>query len=83
MVLRLLTSGVDRAAYGGAMTESPASSDPTAPDQDSVDGRAHLLPEELAVGSADPQRQAELILEESAERTLDPEGTQDSSSQVP
>ena len=65
------------------MTESPTPSEPTSPDQDSVDGRANLLPEELAVGSADPQRQAELILEESAERTLDPDGTHDSSSQVP
>lgn len=65
------------------MTESATPSDPTTPQQDSVDERAHLLPEELAVGSADPQRQAEAILQESAERTLDPDGTQDSSSQVP
>ena len=41
------------------------------------------MPEELVVGSDDPQRQAELILEESAERTLDPDGTEDTSSQVP
>jgi hypothetical protein len=65
------------------MTESPQPSDPTAPDPDSVDERAHLLPEELAVGSADPQQQAEVILQESAERTEDPGGTQDASSQVP
>jgi hypothetical protein len=65
------------------MTDLPLPPEPTAPDPDSVDERAHLLPEELAAGSADPQRQAEVILEESAERTLDPEGTQGSSSQVP
>jgi hypothetical protein len=59
-------------------------SDPTpAPDRDAVDERAHLLPEELAVGSDDPIEQAEVILEESAERTEDPEGTRDESPQVP
>ncbi len=36
-------------------------------------GRAHLLPEELAVGSDDPQGQAEAILAESLERTEDPD----------
>ena len=65
------------------MTESATPTDPMTPEQDAVDERAHLLPEELAVGSADPQRQAEAILQESAERTQDPDGTQDSSSQVP
>ena len=53
------------------------------PDRDSVDERAHLLPEELAAGSVDPQEQAEVILEESAERTEDPEGTREESTQVP
>ncbi len=53
-----------------------------APDQDSVDARAHLLPEELAAGSADPEEQARVILEESAERTADPAGTQEESTQV-
>jgi hypothetical protein len=65
------------------MTDSPPPPDVTAPDQESVDERAHLLPEELTVGSADPQKQAEAILAESAERTDDPDGTQDESSQVP
>jgi hypothetical protein len=65
------------------MTESPTPSDATAPDQDSVDERAHLLPEELAAGSADPQKQAEAILQESAERTEQPEDTEAASSQVP
>ena len=65
------------------MTESATPTDPMTPEQDSVDERAHLLPEELAVGSADPQQQAEVILQESAERTEDPGGTQDASSQVP
>jgi hypothetical protein len=65
------------------MTESPTPSDPTTPDEDSVGGRAHLLPEELAVGSADPEKQAEAILQESAERTEHPEDTKATSSQVP
>ena len=34
---------------------------------------ADLLPEELAVGSDDPQAQAEAILIESEERTNDPD----------
>lgn len=45
------------------------------PDEDHVKLRATLLPEELAAGSDDPQRQAEVILEESQERTDDPDGT--------
>jgi hypothetical protein len=57
--------------------------DPITPDPDSVDERAHLLPEELAAGSDDPHHQAEVILEESADRTQDPQGTRDASSQVP
>jgi len=40
--------------------------------------RAHLLPEERAAGSEDPQGQAEAILAESEERTEhpDPDATQ-------
>ncbi|GAA2706576.1 hypothetical protein ACFY2R_25950 [Micromonospora olivasterospora] len=34
-------------------------------DQDRVESRAHLLPEEAAVGSEDPQAQADAILTES------------------
>jgi hypothetical protein len=44
--------------------------------------RAHLLPEEIAAGSDDPQGQAEAILAESDERTQDPEGTRHASSQT-
>lgn len=51
-------------------------------DQDDVNERAHLLPEELAAGSADPHEQAEVILEESAARTDDPEGTRKGSTQT-
>ncbi|MCC2593991.1 hypothetical protein LKO27_11295 [Tessaracoccus sp. OS52] len=53
------------------------------PDEHDVDTRAHLLPEEQAVGSDSPRDQAEAILEESLERTEDPEGTRKSSSQTP
>jgi hypothetical protein len=38
-----------------------------------VASRAELLPEELAVGSDDPQAQAEAILLESEERVADPD----------
>lgn len=53
------------------------------PDDDRVETRAELLPEEEAAGSDDPHAQAEAILEESDERTEDPEGTQAGSTQTP
>ena len=40
---------------------------------DQVERRAQLLPEERAVGSDDPHEQAEVILEESRERTEHPD----------
>lgn len=40
------------------------------PSSEAVDSRANLLPEEAAVGSDDPKRQAEVILEESTARVL-------------
>ncbi|MBY8873309.1 hypothetical protein K7640_15860 [Micromonospora sp. PLK6-60] len=40
-------------------------------DQDRVESRAHLLPEEAAVGSDDPQAQADAILTESDIRESD------------
>ncbi|SFD02507.1 hypothetical protein SAMN04487968_1232 [Nocardioides terrae] len=45
------------------------------PDEDHVESRAELLPEEVAAGSDDPHAQAEAILAESEERTQDPAGT--------
>ena len=39
------------------------------PDPEAFKNRAELLPEEHAVGSADPQAQAAAILEDSRERT--------------
>ena len=50
---------------------------------DRVDRRAELLPEERAAGSDNPREQAEEILEESDERTEDPEGTRAESEQTP
>ena len=44
--------------------------------------RAHLLPEEIAAGSDDPERQAEVILEESDRRTQEPEQTRRESVQT-
>jgi hypothetical protein len=53
------------------------------PDEDDVHTRAHLLPEETAVGSDDPEEQARVILEESEERTEEPERTRRESTQTP
>ena len=47
-----------------------------------ADRRADLLPEERSVGSDDPEAQAAAILEESDERTEDPEGTQEEYTQT-
>ena len=52
-------------------------------DEDRIDRRADLLPEELAAGSDDPHDQARAILAESDERTEDPERTRHESSQTP
>lgn len=53
------------------------------PDERNVNTRAKLLPEEEAAGSESPNLQAEVILDESLERTEDPEGTRHSSTQTP
>lgn len=53
------------------------------PDERSVDARSEPLPEEAVAGSDVPREQAEAILAESQERTLDPEGTQLGSTQTP
>jgi hypothetical protein len=52
------------------------------PDEDRVTGRQQLLPEEQAAGSDDPAAQAQAILADSDERTEDPEGTVERSSQT-
>lgn len=53
------------------------------PRQDRIASRAELLPEEDSAGSADPEAQAREILEESEERTEDPEATRHESTQTP
>lgn len=45
------------------------------PDEERIESRAELLPEERAAGSEDPHDQAEQILRESDERTAHPEET--------
>ncbi|CAN5453460.1 hypothetical protein BH10ACT8_BH10ACT8_12000 [soil metagenome] len=55
----------------------------TEPDEQRIAQRALLDPEELAVGSDDPRRQAEIILEDSDERTEHPEATGEASGQTP
>lgn len=44
-------------------------------DEQNIESRAHLLPEEEAAGSDDPHDQAEAILRDSQERTEHPEQT--------
>jgi uncharacterized protein (TIGR00725 family) len=56
---------------------------PEHPDEERIEGRAHLLPEEEAAGSDDPDLQAEVILEDSDERTAKPEQTKRRSVQTP
>jgi hypothetical protein len=53
------------------------------PDDDRIQERAELLPEELAAGSEDPEAQAEAILQESDERTDHPQATRHESTQTP
>jgi hypothetical protein len=53
------------------------------PDDERVERRAELLPEELVVGSDDPDAQARAILEESDQRIADPEQTRRESTQTP
>ena len=53
------------------------------PDDEQVERRAALLPEERAVGSDDPEAQARAVLEESQERTDAPEDTRRASVQTP
>ncbi len=53
------------------------------PEADRVDSRAELRPEEETVGSDAPVDQARVILEESDERTDDPEGTRRDYTQTP
>lgn len=53
------------------------------PDENRVEARSQLIPEESAAGSDDPHRQAEIILEDSDERTEHREETKHESSQTP
>lgn len=51
--------------------------------QDRIESRAELLPEEETAGSDDPLGQAEAILEESDDRTENPSRTRAESEQTP
>jgi hypothetical protein len=55
----------------------------TPSDENRIDRRAELLPEELEAGSEDPTGQAQAILEESDDRTDHPEETRHESTQTP
>jgi hypothetical protein len=52
-------------------------------DDERVEHRAQLLPEERATASDNPEAQAKIILEDSDARTEDPEGTMRESHQTP
>ncbi len=52
-------------------------------DETRIEHRTDLLPEEQAVGSEDPEGQAEAILAESDERVEEPERTRHESVQTP
>lgn len=52
-------------------------------DESRIERRADLLPEEVTAGSDDAEAQAEAILEESDERTENPEETRHESHQTP
>jgi hypothetical protein len=51
-------------------------------DEQQIDHRANLLPEERTAGSDDPEEQARVILEESLDRTDHPQETREESSQT-
>ena len=51
-------------------------------DQARVEARAELLPEEVSATSDDPKAQAQAILDESDERTVEPEKTRRESIQT-
>jgi hypothetical protein len=51
-------------------------------DEDRIADRAQLLPEEITVGSDDPEQQAQAILEDSERRTLEPQLTREESVQT-
>lgn len=52
------------------------------PDDERIEQRAQLLPEEQHAGSDDPRRQAEALLADSDERTAHPERGAETSTQV-
>jgi len=56
---------------------------PAVGEDERVEHRAQLLPEEQTATSDDPQAQAEIILEDSDARSSDPEGTMRESHQTP
>ena len=58
------------------------SQSPEEAERSRIDRRAELLPEEEAAGSDDPRHQAEEILQESDERTDNPEETGAASTQT-
>lgn len=74
-----MASSEHESTSGGRPPVEHPPADPAAmePDEWDVDRRSVLLPEESSVGSADPQAQAEVILEESEARTHIPNAAPD------
>jgi len=64
------------------MTQTPGGDDESR-DEERIETRSELLPEERAAGSDDPHDQAEAILAESDERTAHPDEAREESAQTP
>ena len=78
---RVLPRASPANGYAEAMSET-SERDEAAADEARIASRADLLPEEKAAGSDDPEAQAAEILRDSDERTADPEGTGEESTQT-
>ncbi len=72
------------AGYGAGVSDQRSDDQPgERPDDDRIESRGQLLPEEQAAGSDDPELQAEVILADSDERTARPEQSKQRSTQTP
>jgi 4-alpha-glucanotransferase len=78
-----LAGSAPAAAVADVLTAAVGYGPDVADEDERVEHRAQLLPEERAAASDDPEAQAEVILADSDARTEDPEGTMRDSHQTP
>jgi hypothetical protein len=78
-----LAGSAPAAAVADVLTAAVGYGPDVADEDERVEQRAQLLPEERAAASDDPEAQAEVILADSDARTEDPEGTMRDSHQTP